>query len=136
MSSSNNEVSSVNISQCYCGNALELGSVPTAETGCNLPCGGDHAETCGGESKLNLYAFPALAAPSPTSSSAPAPTDPVTYSNEGCYTEATTGRALTGKVSYDDLMTVAKCAAACSSYAYFGVEYAVEVRLDRSREWT
>ncbi len=48
------------------------------------------------------------------------------YDFAGCYTEATASRALTGTAYFDDLMTVEKCANACSGYKYFGVEYGRE----------
>lgn len=50
------------------------------------------------------------------------------YSSIGCYTEATTGRALSTK-SYTDStgMTVDTCLAFCSGYKYAGVEYGQEV---------
>ncbi len=50
------------------------------------------------------------------------------YSLIGCYTEATSGRALTAK-SYSDSsnMTVESCLEYCSGYQYSGVEYGQEV---------
>jgi hypothetical protein len=48
------------------------------------------------------------------------------YVDQGCYTEATTGRALSDNAYYDNGMTVEKCAAACSAYNWFGVEYGSE----------
>jgi hypothetical protein len=54
------------------------------------------------------------------------------YDYAGCYTEATSTRAFSDKVYYDDAMTIEKCAAACSGYTWFGAEYGREVRIDRS----
>jgi hypothetical protein len=48
------------------------------------------------------------------------------YVDRGCYTEATTGRALSDNAYYDNGMTVEKCAAACGAYNWFGVEYGTE----------
>jgi len=48
------------------------------------------------------------------------------YAYGGCVTEATKTRALSGNSYFDDLMTVEKCAAACSSFTSFGVEYGRE----------
>jgi hypothetical protein len=45
---------------------------------------------------------------------------------EGCYTEATNMRALTGDAYYDNAMTVELCATACADFAWFGVEYRCE----------
>lgn len=50
------------------------------------------------------------------------------YSSIGCYTEATTGRALSSKSHTDPIgMTVESCLAFCSGYKYAGVEYGQEV---------
>ncbi|KAK3997188.1 WSC domain-containing protein, partial [Cladorrhinum sp. PSN332] len=87
------------------------------------------ATKCGGDWHFNLYEF-GLASPAPTttttSTAVPEPTGPVTYVSEGCYTEATGIRALSDHAYYNDVMTVALCAEACSDYTYFGVEYGRE----------
>lgn len=50
------------------------------------------------------------------------------YGYTGCYTEATTGRALSGTSFHSDTMTVEACGAFCApTYTMFGVEYASEV---------
>lgn len=48
------------------------------------------------------------------------------YTFGGCYTEASSGRALTGSAFFDDYMTVEKCATACTGFKYFGLEYGRE----------
>ncbi|KAH8590515.1 WSC domain-containing protein [Bisporella sp. PMI_857] len=49
------------------------------------------------------------------------------YSFQGCYTESTTGRALSGASFYDYVgMTLEICAANCAAFTYFGVEYGGE----------
>lgn len=48
------------------------------------------------------------------------------YSYQGCYTEATDQRALSGASYYDDLMTVERCGAYCKNFSKFGVEYGRE----------
>ncbi|KAL3426632.1 WSC domain-containing protein-like protein 3 [Phlyctema vagabunda] len=45
------------------------------------------------------------------------------FSFIGCYTEATTGKALTGKTLANDTMTIQICASVCSTFQYFGIEY-------------
>lgn len=52
------------------------------------------------------------------------------YDYAGCYTEATGMRAFSGKSYYDDAMTIEKCAAACTGYTWFGVEYHREVSIN------
>jgi hypothetical protein len=49
------------------------------------------------------------------------------YTFLGCWTEATSMRALSGSSYYDYLaMTLEKCAGDCVGYTYFGVEYGGE----------
>lgn len=50
------------------------------------------------------------------------------YTSKGCHTEATRGRALTGNAYFDSLMTLEKCAAACTKFPLFGVEYGLPAR--------
>ncbi|PVH86433.1 WSC-domain-containing protein [Cadophora sp. DSE1049] len=69
---------------------------------------------------------------SATSSSTPSPTGPAIrqtvgkYNFQGCWTESTTGRALSSKNYADDAMTLESCATYCSAYSMFGVEYGRE----------
>ncbi|KAM7200732.1 WSC domain containing protein [Rhypophila sp. PSN 637] len=98
--------------QCYCGYSIASGAQTAPEGDCSFPCSGDK---CGGDWRLNLYQF----------GSAPAPTVP-SYTSEGCYTEASGMRALSGASFYNDLLTVEKCAAACVGYTWFGLEYGRE----------
>ncbi|KAL7410783.1 glycosyl hydrolase family 71-domain-containing protein [Mrakia frigida] len=42
--------------QCWCGNSLNSGAGITA-TGCTAPCGGNAAQTCGGNNVMNLYNY-------------------------------------------------------------------------------
>ncbi|KAI4223684.1 MAG: hypothetical protein L6R36_005237 [Xanthoria steineri] len=101
--------------ECYCGDSLNEGSVPASEDSCSFNCPGNPDEKCGAGNRLNVYERLATAPPTP-------PT-PSTYTSEGCYTEATRGRALSGKTYYDDAMTTAKCATACTGFDLFGLEY-------------
>ena len=105
--------------ECYCGDALQPGSVSAPSSDCSHPCDGDASEICGGDNRLNVYSF----GKPPTTAAPPAPSS---YVSDGCYTEATNSRALTGSVFYDDLMTVEKCASVCDGYDLFGVEYGRE----------
>lgn len=79
----------------------------------------------------------------PTSTTAPpAPTGPITvttlsgWTYLGCYSEATTGRALNSVLlpipgPNTDVET---CATACAGYTYFGVEYGQECEFLMSQE--
>jgi WSC domain len=42
--------------QCYCGNAIiGQGVLASPQSGCNTPCGGNSAETCGGPDRMSIY---------------------------------------------------------------------------------
>lgn len=45
--------------QCFCGNSLAAGAVSTDASQCNMLCGGNNLEYCGGSSRLNVYQVPA-----------------------------------------------------------------------------
>lgn len=126
---------------CYCGNSLGAGSVNQTSSdpsvnGCNMVCTGNAKEYCGGPDRLDLYSLNGTAVISaPTGTSPPAtPTSsagPITVTNLlgytylGCYSEATNERALNGYLLPIPAAntSVETCAAACSQYTYFGVEY-------------
>lgn len=69
---------------------------------------------------------------SSSSSSALTPTGPAVkktvgrYSFQGCWTEATNGRALGGNAYADDKMTLESCAVFCNGFRYFATEYGRE----------
>ncbi|WRT68154.1 uncharacterized protein IL334_005129 [Kwoniella shivajii] len=74
----------------------------------------------------------ASASTSATASPSATPTGPVNppvisaYTYVDCHTEPNGARALQGKTLATDDMTLDKCAATCSGYTYFAVEYARE----------
>ncbi|KAL8845777.1 MAG: hypothetical protein Q9221_009086 [Calogaya cf. arnoldii] len=106
--------------ECYCGNKLQSGSVAAPSNECKAPCTGDKSEICGGDNRLNLYTFGTGIDVTPPVST------PKGYAFDGCFTEATRGRALTGSVYYDNQMTVDKCSTVCKDFTLFGVEYGRE----------
>ncbi|WVW80508.1 hypothetical protein I302_102492 [Kwoniella bestiolae CBS 10118] len=132
--------------ECYCGNTIGTGSITASLADCNMVCAGSGSEYCGAGNRLSLYALnstttstsssavlssasvsaSAIASPSAT------PTGPVhppaigSYKFLNCQTEATNARALTDKTVASDDMTLDKCAATCSGFLYFGVEYSRE----------
>ncbi|KAL2157628.1 hypothetical protein VTH06DRAFT_6007 [Thermothelomyces fergusii] len=114
--------------ECYCGDRLHSSSGAAPVEECNMACGGDPAEFCGAGNRLELYSTTATrsAAPVPTGTPAVKPTVG-DYTFVGCQTEATSGRALSGREVYaDDAMTLEKCAEYCAGFAYFGAEYSRE----------
>ena len=49
--------------------------------------------------------------------------DVSTYQLEGCFTDTTNGRALSGSTFYDNALTITKYASECAGFDFFGVEY-------------
>ncbi|GAB1318230.1 hypothetical protein MFIFM68171_08440 [Madurella fahalii] len=41
--------------ECFCGNTVNEGSVPTSNAECSFPCPGDTSQTSGAGSRLNMY---------------------------------------------------------------------------------
>ncbi|ETN43599.1 uncharacterized protein HMPREF1541_02758 [Cyphellophora europaea CBS 101466] len=41
-------------SECYCGNTIDNGNSP-ATSGCDMACNGNHADTCGGAGRINIF---------------------------------------------------------------------------------
>ncbi|KAL8661300.1 MAG: hypothetical protein Q9202_005725 [Teloschistes flavicans] len=129
--------------ECYCGNSLLNGAAlaaggddPTAN-GCSMTCNGNATEYCGGASRLSTYKLNSTATTTGTASGTATPTTPAGpsiknvlggWSYNGCYTEATQGRALSGLQNPvgGATLTLEKCAAACAGYTYFGTEYSGE----------
>ncbi|KAL8920259.1 MAG: hypothetical protein Q9172_004572 [Xanthocarpia lactea] len=136
-------------SECYCANSIGNNAKLVADTECRNTCSGNGTQYCGGANRLTVYGLNGTN-PSPsgsstvtgtatmstrTSASSSATTTPRVpvavqtaspFVHQGCYTEATTGRALGDLFTAYDGMTVAKCAAFCSAYTYMAVEYSSE----------
>lgn len=137
--------------ECWAGNKLP--TLKVEDRNCNFDCAGDLNQICGGNgqgtaaggSYISLFADMTrwdgnTTSPDPGDggggTTPPPSTGPVTnpgvagYASLGCYTEATTGRALPVGKNLDGT-TVAKCVAACSAdgYTHAGLEYASEVSL-------
>ena len=138
--------------ECYCGNTLNTGSViqdssdPTVN-GCNMQCGGNASQFCGGPNRLNMYQINRDApvptqtpgGPRPNVPNVPTPTGGSVnlpsvgaYVYEGCYTDNVAGRALAAVQNpvTDEANTIEVCAAACDGFQYFGVEYGAECYCD------
>ncbi|KAM0253586.1 hypothetical protein ACHAQJ_007214 [Trichoderma viride] len=105
---------------CY---ILATGGTNATVTDCNTPCGGNSTEACGGPNRLTLYKSTKVTGPEVN----PGPNG---WESKGCYSEGTTGRALTfefGGVT-SAKMTVAACTTGCKAagYTFAGVEYGGE----------
>ncbi|EXJ88228.1 hypothetical protein A1O1_05158 [Capronia coronata CBS 617.96] len=116
--------------ECYCGNALGLGSAPATDGRCNMACSGNSSLACGGPNGLTLYMNPNWTSTTPPPT--PTPSGPLVVPTVGsfqyldCHTEATNGRALAGKAVASNDMTLQYCAGNCTGPTYFGVEYGRE----------
>ncbi|KAJ4297155.1 hypothetical protein N0V88_004073 [Collariella sp. IMI 366227] len=109
--------------ECFCGSSIAAAATELTDADCNMPCSGDATQPCGAGSKLSLFHTTEITGPQ---------TNPGAdgWEHMGCYTEGTTGRALTfgaGGIPNAE-MTVAKCTAACraANYVLAGVEYGGE----------
>ncbi|CZR61108.1 related to glyoxal oxidase precursor [Phialocephala subalpina] len=113
--------------ECWCGNTPPPLASQAADTLCNTACPGDGADRCGATGYLSVYydptkyvagTDPALYGPQTIQSVGP-------YVYQGCYSEATNGRALSGEspTAPSGGFTIELCEAACVGYTYFGMEY-------------
>ncbi|KJZ73667.1 hypothetical protein HIM_07000 [Hirsutella minnesotensis 3608] len=109
--------------ECYCGTKVAAGGVKALDKDCSTPCGGDANEACGGPKRLSLYNTAEISGPT---------VNPGLngWASLGCYSEGTTGRALSQGINSipGEQMTVAKCTAACkaSGATLAGLEYGGE----------
>ncbi len=122
--------------ECWCGNYRPKQVVD--EKNCNFPCSGNVSETCGGNginqdgSYLSLFGDKTRFDGNVTKDVGPFVNPGVLgFIGLGCYTEATTGRALANGANPTNV-TIAGCIAACQTggYSKAGMEYGGEcVRL-------
>lgn len=125
--------------QCYCANQLSAGSVLAADQDtCSMPCAGNASEYCGGSDRLNLYSLVPGTGFNPVTHFSALYPEPLrvgdasggVWNYTGCYTEATSGRALPSAFLYgtaDTLnMTLEACVSYCRAQGYglAGAEYA------------
>jgi hypothetical protein len=107
--------------ECFCSTDLNTSSVKVDDSECGMACGGDGSQTCGGPSRLNVYADSALAAPASGNLATIGG-----FSYRSCWTDDTANRSLKIVDYRTDDMTVERCAERCKAYAYFGLEFARE----------
>ncbi|KAL8936038.1 MAG: hypothetical protein Q9216_005133 [Gyalolechia sp. 2 TL-2023] len=130
-------------SECFCGDSLGAGATLKGNGECGMTCSGNSTQYCGGAQRLTIYnskgavvssssasgsgtATSSSAAPTKTPGLPSAVPSAGGFAYQGCYTEATNGRALGDATTAYDGMTVEKCAAFCSSYTYMALEYMSE----------
>lgn len=109
-----------------------------------MPCADNGTEYCGAGSRLNMYQRGNGTIPAPTTTTGGSTTAPTATGGpqikqaignwlfQGCYTEATNGRALSKSTFANDSMTLESCAAFCSGSSMFGVEYGRECMFNKT----
>ncbi|KAK4226037.1 hypothetical protein QBC38DRAFT_529662 [Podospora fimiseda] len=117
--------------ECYWGNEISSASVVAIADQCNIPCGGNPLDICGGGNRINIYENTTW-----TESDAPTPNPGLVpkvdnFENIGCYFDSTTARVLRADNTQDASssgMTVEKCVkyAQDNHWRYAGVQFGIE----------
>jgi len=120
--------------ECWCGNFIPDDSLLSDNSLCTSQCSGDQTQVCGGLGGYASFYYDVTRY------------DPVTkafdgivgkgiphivqsagnFTYQGCYSEATSGRALSQSSISSVNVNVQFCANYCKAYTYFGVEYGRE----------
>lgn len=101
--------------ECYCG--VSLPALAPSESDCNMPCGGNSGQVCGGPARLTVYQN--------TAQGGPAVNPGVDgWTSGGCVADSVQDRTLPQWANTDGPMTVAGCIAACKAggFSLAGVE--------------
>ncbi|KAI5919076.1 WSC-domain-containing protein [Camillea tinctor] len=107
--------------ECYCGKWITKPATLNQQ-GCDMPCGGNGKQMCGGSSRMSIFNSTTFVGPS-------APKTSGSWQYQSCFMEPSMGaRALDTLVKADDQMTVDICLKACrdAAYPYAGLEYGRE----------
>ncbi|VBB73184.1 Putative protein of unknown function [Podospora comata] len=100
--------------ECYCGNSYT--AQPVSDTQCSMQCAGNPAQKCGAGNRVDLYTNGLYVPRAPATLSTP---------YLGCFVDEGP-RVLPNNLLGASDMTAEKCAAHCSNYSYFGLEYGRE----------
>ncbi|EFQ34788.1 WSC domain-containing protein [Colletotrichum graminicola M1.001] len=106
--------------ECYCGYLLDSASDKAPETDCKKPCAGNSGEVCGEGGRLNVFtngdAAPAILAASGE------------FDSLGCYSDHSSARTLTTRMSLPGNVRVSDCTTACAAqgFPYAGLEFGKE----------
>ncbi|KAI9438941.1 copper radical oxidase [Lactarius indigo] len=113
--------------QCFCGNNLVQGAVTSPDADCNMGCGGNTTEACGGPNRLSVYtstgtvtAFPV---PVPQTTGLPG-----NWKYSRCLAEPGAARVFPYQIILTTNNTAENCLTQCSTFGYSaaGMEYADE----------
>ncbi|KAI9338198.1 WSC domain-containing protein [Obelidium mucronatum] len=112
-------------SQCFMGNSI-TSSNPSF--GCNMRCGGNSEQVCGGVWAVNVYRF---GTPTTTTSTTTTITVLTSTTYLGCFADRSEPRILSYQIYQNDAMTKELCAAEAlqGGYEYFGLEYGVQCQM-------
>ncbi|KAI0764219.1 hypothetical protein BD413DRAFT_483077 [Trametes elegans] len=103
--------------QCFCGDTLIDGAVPGDEDTCNMACGGNSTEACGGPNRLSVYTstgnVTALPVPTPQNSSLPGQ-----WVYKGCLQEPDGARVFPYQNIYTNNNTIEGCLNQCAAFGY------------------
>ncbi|KAF8269902.1 WSC domain-containing protein [Lactarius quietus] len=117
-----------NSTDCYCGNVLTPGATNTSSSLCDVPCGGNSNETCGGCDSLQLYWSGAIPPPQPTFVQ-----NVNSWYYVGCFSDSNDARTLSDPTTvvggqYNN--SVENCINACqyTGYSFAGLEFALQCR--------
>ncbi|KAI4717875.1 WSC-domain-containing protein [Aureobasidium sp. EXF-10727] len=104
--------------ECYCGNVIQAGSVPTTDGRCKMTCAANSTQICGGSSGLNMYQKISSSSSSSSSSS------PSTLSSTSASVSSTMASSSSSVSASSTTSTSASTSVAPSVVA--GVSFAVE----------
>ncbi|KAF8556655.1 DUF1929-domain-containing protein [Imleria badia] len=111
--------------QCFCGNELVNGAVQAPDSDCNMACGGNSAEACGGPNRVSVYTSTGsvTALPVPTIQETNLPGS---WSYKGCLAEPGNGqRVFPYELDWTTNNTVDACLNQCAAFGFpvAGLEY-------------
>ncbi|GJE95267.1 copper radical oxidase [Phanerochaete sordida] len=113
--------------QCFCGNDLINGAVTASESDCNMGCGGNSTEGCGGPNRLSVYTSTGnvTALPVPVAQNTSLPGN---WTYQGCIQENTTTRVFPYQLILPSNNSAETCLTQCAAFGYpaAGMEFADE----------
>ncbi|KAG9312683.1 copper radical oxidase [Chiua virens] len=124
-SASNYTIAAIEYStQCFCGDYLINGAVKAPDSDCNMACGGNSAEACGGSNRLSVYTSTGnvTALPIPTIQNTNLPGS---WTYKGCLPEPSSTRMFPYELDWTTNNTVTACLNQCAAFGYpvAGLEY-------------
>ncbi|EKM51417.1 uncharacterized protein PHACADRAFT_263528, partial [Phanerochaete carnosa HHB-10118-sp] len=113
--------------QCFCGDELINGAVTAPDSDCNMGCGGNATEACGGPNRLSVYTSTGnvTALPIPVAQNTSLPGN---WTFQGCIQENTTARVFPWQLILPTNNSAETCLSQCSAFGYgaAGMEFADE----------